>query len=337
MIGFNRRTTTALSASFLSLALLIACTRVIYAEPAAEEEAASPTFGAAPVVAEQERVSHEKGNVTESKAAGDTTKSPPKELTVDLGKGVKLELVLIPAGEFLMGSPEEMIKEELKAHGDEDYQGHLREEEPQHYVRITKPFYLGKYLVTKQQWQAIMGNTPSQGKGPRNPVENVSWNDCQKFVEKLNAKLGKGVEEHLLPAEAKFKLPTEAHWEYACRAGSTTRYHFGDRADKLGEYAWYRSNSGGKTHPVGLKKPNAWGLYDMYGNIYEWCADWCGAYDASSPADDPTGPATGSYRVNRGGGYFRVAERCRSAYRGSTTPEHGNGVGLRVCLGPTGK
>jgi formylglycine-generating enzyme required for sulfatase activity len=227
--------------------------------------------------------------------AGSKMTSPPKELTVDLGKGVKLEMVLIPAGEFLMGSP------------DSDKDGAYWEK-PQHRVRITKPFYLGKYLVTQEQWEAVMDNNPSQFKGPKNPVEIVSWGGCQQFLGKLNAKSAAGV--------GKFQLPTEAQWEYACRAGSKTKYCFGDDASKLGEYAWYGQNSGKKTHPVGEKKPNAWGLYDMHGNVWEWCQDrWKDGYYKESPVDDPAGAATGSYRVFRGGTWFRPAEGCRSAGR----------------------
>ncbi|MGO8690431.1 MAG: formylglycine-generating enzyme family protein [Thermoguttaceae bacterium] len=226
-----------------------------------------------------------------------------------VGGGVKLELVLIPAGEFLMGSPD----------SDNDAGN---DEKPQHRVRITKPFYLGKYLVTQEQWQAVMGNKRSNSKGPRNLVEQTSWDDCQKFMEKLNEKVGGGT----------FSLPTEAQWEYACRAGSTTRYFFGDDESQLGRYAWYAENSGGKTHPVGGKKPNAWGLYDMHGNVWQWCADWYNAgYYKESPVDDPTGPTTGSGRVNRGGSWNYTARYCRSAYRNSRLPGRGNdNRGLRV-------
>jgi formylglycine-generating enzyme required for sulfatase activity len=224
----------------------------------------------------------------ESKDADGKTKSPPKELTVDLGKGVKLDLVLIPAGEFLMGSP------------DSDKDAH-QWEKPQHRVRITKPFYLGKYLVTQEQWEAVMGENPSHFKGPKNPVERVNWDDCQQFLGKLNANVGGG----------KFRLPSEAEFEYACRAGSKTRYYFGDDASKLGDYAWDLWNSDYKTHPVGEKKANAWGLYDMHGNVWEWCQDWWkDGYYKESPVDDPTGAATGSIRVIRGGGWSLPAASC---------------------------
>ena len=237
-----------------------------------------------------------------------------KEIAVDLGGGVKLEMVLIPAGEFLMGTP-----------------GEFGGEMPQHRVRITRPFYLGKYLVTQEQWEAVMGSNPSEFKGPKNPVEHVSWDDCQTFLAKLTADTG--------GQQGKFVLPTEAQWEYACRAGSTTKYCFGDDARQLGAYGWYVANSERKTHPVGQKKPNAWGLYDMHGNVGEWCADWDdnGRYDAVSPTDDPTGPngTTGWLRVRRGGSWLYSANRCRSASRTNAAPGFGiTDLGLRVSLVP---
>jgi len=238
------------------------------------------------------------------------TKGPPKELTVDLGGGVKMEMVLIPAGSFMMG---------------EDKGNNW--EKPVHKVNITKPFYLGKYEVTQEQWEAVTGNNLSEFKGPKNPVERVYWDDCQAFLDKLNAKTG--------GQGGKFVLLTEAQWEYACRAGSTGKFCFGDDENQLGEYAWHGKNSGSKTHPVGQKKPNAWGLYDMHGNVWEWCADWYGeGYYAKSPADDPSGPTTGEYRVNRGGSWG-PAGLCRSALRGADVPGSlFNDLGLRVARVP---
>ncbi len=255
----------------------------------------------------------------EPKEAGSKAKSPPKELTVDLGKGIKLEMVLIPAGEFLMGSPD----------SDKDA---FDFEKPQHRVRITKPFYLGKYLVTQEQWEAVMGNNPSHFKGPKNPVECVIWDDCQHFLDKLNAKSAAGA--------GKFQLPTEAQWEYACRAGSKTRYCFGDDESKLVDYAWYAANSGNKTHPVGEKKPNAWVLYDMHGNVWEWCQDWWKyGYYLESPVDDPTGAATDQFHVDRGGGWRDPATYCRSAFHGSffDPRNHYSLQGLRVSRVPADK
>jgi formylglycine-generating enzyme required for sulfatase activity/Tfp pilus assembly protein PilF len=259
-----------------------------------------------------------KGGASEPKTnteANPEPKAQPKvkplpKREVDLCNGVKLELVLIPAGEFMMGSPD----------SDKDA---APNEKPQHRVRITKPFYLGKYLVTQEQWEAVMGSNPSQLKGPKNPVEKVSWEDCQQFLGKLNAKSAVG--------GGKFQLPSEAQWEYACRAGSTTKYCFGDDESKLGEYAWYNAKSGNT--PVGEKKPNAWGLYDVHGNVWEWCQDWWkDGYYKESPVDDPRGPTGGSRRVLRGGGWHLVARDCRSALRGWSLPGiRSYDLGFRVC------
>ena len=232
-------------------------------------------------------------------------KEPPKKLAVDLGGGVKLDLVLIPAGSFTMG--------------DDRFT-------PTHKVTITKPLYLGKYEVTQKQWEAVMGSNPSNFKSPKNPVEQVSWDDCQAFLDKLNTKAGgKGY---------KFVLPTEAQWEYACRAGSTGKFCFGDDEKQLGEYAWYTANSGDKTHPVGGKKPNTFGLHDMHGNVWEWCQDWCGAYGAEA-VRDPSGPTTGLGRRNRGGGGSDDGGLCLSAYRSCDEPGARSLIlGLRVARVP---
>jgi formylglycine-generating enzyme required for sulfatase activity len=204
-----------------------------------------------------------------------------------------MTFVRIPAGEFRMGSTD----------GDDD-------ERPVHTVRISQPFYLGVHAVTQDQWEAVMGNNASEFAGdPNRPVETVSWEDVQEFIGRLNAREG-----HTL-----YRLPTEAEWEYAARAGSTTAYCFGDDSRRLGEYAWYRANAGGQTHPVATLQPNAWGLYDMHGNVWEWVQDWYGEYAAES-VTDPQGPASGSDRVLRGGGWGAGAGDCRSADRYHVAP-----------------
>lgn len=196
-----------------------------------------------------------------------------------------MELILIPAGHFMMGDNQKRR------------------------VDISQPFYLGKYAVTQTQWEAVMGNNPSHFKGPDRPVENISWEDAQVFIQKLNEREG----------VSHYRLPTEAQWEYACRAGSITVYYFGNDATKLGDYAWYDANSGHSTHPVGQLQPNAWGLYDMHGNVREWCQDW---YDANlvSAAVDPQGLSTGADRVIRGGSWSLSAWRVRSTCRGAERP-----------------
>jgi formylglycine-generating enzyme required for sulfatase activity len=238
--------------------------------------------------------------------AGGKTKAPLKQIAVDLGGGVKMELILVPAGSFMMG--------DLK--GDSV-------EKPVHKVTITKPFFLAKYEVTQEQWEAVMGKPPSHSKGPQNPVESLSWDACQTFLTKLNEKCG---------GTGSFSLPTEAQWEYACRAGTTTRYSFGDDTKLLGDHAWHFGNCK-ETHPVGQKKPNAWGLYDMHGNVWEWCADWFGGdYYGKSPADDPIGPASGTSRVVRGGSWKRdSSDLFRCADRGRVEPgDRNDRVGFRV-------
>jgi formylglycine-generating enzyme required for sulfatase activity len=199
-------------------------------------------------------------------------------------------------------------------------------EKPQHKVSISKPFYLGKFAVTQSQWEAVMGSNPSEFKGRSNPVENVSWADAQEFIKHLSAKEG----------HSRYRLPTEAEWEYAARAGTTGTYSFGDDADSLGRYAWYDGNSGDKTHPVGQKQSNPWGLYDMHGNVWEWVQDWFDKeYYSRSPGTDPKGPSSGSSRVLRGGSWFINAWSCRSALRGYYTPGGRNGsFGFRLALSP---
>jgi formylglycine-generating enzyme required for sulfatase activity len=227
-----------------------------------------------------------------------------KFLSDTFTNSIGMKFVLIPAGEFTMGSPENEVGR--------------NSDETQHNVKITKSFYIQTTEVTQAQWKAVMGNNPSYFKGDDLPKEQVSWDDAQEFLKKLSAKEG-----------VTYRLPTEAEWEYACRAGSTTRFCFGDDDSKLVEYAWYSANSDSKTHPVGGKKPNAWGLYDMHGNVWEWCQDWYDEnYYKNSPAEDPQGPANGEFRVLRGGSWVfdswvgRAADRARS---GSTSSASGTG------------
>ena len=215
------------------------------------------------------------------------TNSPTKSITLELGSGARMDFVLIPAGTFLMGA------EDSRA-----------DEKPVTKVTITQPFYFGKYEVTQEQWQAVMGNNPSHYKGTNLPVEQVSWNTAQVFLTNLNER----VKSH------RFRLPTEAEWEYACRAGTTTQYSFGDGDAELPDYGWFTGNAERKTHPVGEKKPNPWGLYDIHGNVWEWCQDWYAPY-LGGEVTDPTGPATGTNIVMRGGSWSHGARDLCSSYR----------------------
>ncbi len=250
----------------------------------------------------------------------------PVEVTNSIG----MKLVLIPPGEFMMGSPE--------TEADRD-----SSEEMLHRVRITKPFYLGMYEVTQSEYERVMGRNPSafSSSGDRServsgsdtsrfPVETVAWKDAMEFCRRLSAT------DAERSAGRVYRLPTEAEWEYACRAGSNTKWSFGDSETSPGDYAWYSGNSDRKTHPVGQKKPNAWGLYDMHGNVWEWCQDWRDAdYYAASPTDDPQGPSAGWLRVTRGGGGYYSARACRSAYRGRGTPDYrSRGLGFRLAFSP---
>jgi formylglycine-generating enzyme required for sulfatase activity len=293
-------------------------------------------------------------------------------LTLGLGNGVKLELVLIPAGKFIMGVARPVEPEITALPGQivlfcaasvilvllawvvlgmrrrrswkpqyslrwlltfvfvmngvtwgtirwwqaneawENYRmdAPITNEKPAHEVTVSKPFYMGKYEVTQEQYETIIGNNPSCFKGRDLPVEMVSWDDCQTFCQKVSTLTGKTV-----------RLPTEAEWEYACRAGTTTRFYSGNDEKDLAEAAWYAINSGWKTYPVGQKKPNDFGLYDMHGNVWEWCQDWFGAYEPNA-VTDPQGPASGFGRVLRGGSWYDDgATYCRSANRYGLTPD----------------
>ena len=233
---------------------------------------------------------------------------PGKVGVVDLGKEVKFEMVLVSAGKFKMGSPAS--------------EAGRRTNETQHEVTLTKPFYMGKYEVTQEQWKSVMGKNPSIGNldpsqrilGAKLPVTWVSWDDCQEFIKKLNAKTDGG-----------YRLPTEAEWEYACRAGTTTAYSFGDKITP--KDANYNIS---KPVAVGSYKPNAFGLYDMHGNVWEWCEDWYGSLKDGGYID-PKGAATGEDHVLRGGSFVIKASSARSSDRSYPLPTTwGRGYGFRL-------
>jgi len=267
----------------------------IKAEVKVEEKKAKSVFLQAPFSAEaaknaQKELAKSLGKLIEAK--------------IDLGNGVKLEMMLIPAGKFMMGSPASEV-------------GRV-DNETQHEVTLTKPFYMGKYEVTQEQWQAVMGDNPSLAKGAKLPVNKLSWNDCQQFINKLNAKSNGG-----------YRLPTEAEWEYACRAGTITAYSYGDSLTKSDA-----SIEGGSIKLVGSYTPNAFGLYDLHGNVWEWCEDWYGDYPAGS-ITDPKGSAEGPVRVLRGQSFLE-RKSARSSLRHSDMPTgryHGN-VGFRLVKTP---
>ncbi len=226
--------------------------------------------------------------------------------TLTLPGGVEMEMVYVAPGSFMMGSP-----------GSEEGRG---DDETQHRVTLTKGYWLGKYEVTQRQWASVMGNNPSHSKGPDRPVESVSWEDCQRFIARVNT-----VARRQLGGVA--RLPTEAEWEYACRAGTTGPYAGNGNLDDMG---WYDGNSGGGTQPVGLKRANALELYDMHGNVWEWCNDWSESYGGD--VTDPTGAASGVNRVLRGGGWLDYAWRCRSAIRaGRNRGYRDEYIGFRLC------
>ena len=229
-------------------------------------------------------------------------------ITIPVKNGINIEMVKVEAGSFDMGATPEMENPDAS-------------EKPVHRVTLTNNYYIGKYEVTQALWQAVMGNNPSYFKGEDLPVEQVSWNDCQDFISKLNAMTGK-----------KFRLPSEAEWEYAARGGKKSRGYQYSGSNTLGDVAWYEGNSGSKTHAVGTKQPNELGIYDMTGNVYEWCQDWYGSY-SSSPQTNPIGAVSGSSRVDRGGSWFFTAKHCRSSYRFNLTPGYRlNFLGLRLVL-----
>ena len=229
-------------------------------------------------------------------------------ISIPVKDGISIDMVRVEAGTFTMGATSEM-------------KDPWDDEKPAHQVTLTNDYYIGKYEVTQALWQAVMGNNPSNFKGDNLPVENVSWKDCQKFLSKLNNTTGKS-----------FRLPTEAEWEYAARGGKKSRGYQYSGSNNISDVAWYEDNSGSKTHTVGSKQANELGIYDMSGNVWEWCHDWKGSYSSSSQVN-PTGANSGSDRVLRGGSWYNTARLCRSSCRFSSAPDDRNGrLGLRLIL-----
>ena len=212
---------------------------------------------------------------------------------VTLPGDVQLKMIKVEPGSFRMGS---------------------ENEEPVHQVTLTKPYYLGETEVTQAQWRAVMGNNSSRFQGDSRPVECVSWNDAMAFCKKLN-------DQGKAPEGWKFTLPTEAQWEYAARGGNRSRGYTYSGSNDVGEVAWYGNNSGRETHAVRQKEANELGLYDMTGNVYEWCLDWFGSY-SSSAVTDPQGPQSGSGRVLRGGSWVSYAQYCHVAQRSNYDPDY---------------
>ena len=223
--------------------------------------------------------------------------------------GVSFDMIAVKGGTFTMGGT-------FEQGGD-----CLYDEKPTHSVTLSD-YYIGKFEVTQELWQAVMGNNPSYFKGNNLPVNNVSWNDVQEFITKLNQKTG-----------ANFRLPTEAEWEYAARGGNKSKGYKYSGSNTIGNVAWYLDNSSSKTHQVGTKSPNELGIYDMSGNVFEWCQDWYGNYSSGSQTN-PTGPSSGSRRVFRGGSWISYALHCRVSDRGINAPDSRySNVGFRLAAG----
>ena len=306
------------------------------AEAAREEQA---RIAAAEVARKEEaRRAAEAARKEQARLAAEAARIP--ELP-PIRNSLGMELKLIPAGRFIMGS----------AAGEADA------DETPHEVVLTQHYYLGVHEVTQQQYLQVMGSNPSYFEGPQSPVENVSWEDAVEFCRKLSALSDEQAEGRV------YRLPTEAEWEYACRAGAETEFSFGNGEQSLVDYPWIGDNSGRRpinakqvftanrekydalllsngcrTHRVGLKKPNAWGLHDMHGNVWEWCQDWYNENYFGGEVTDPAGPKSGSDRVYRGGSWTNFTVHCRSANRrGHSSNYRHYSFGFRVACTPSAK
>jgi formylglycine-generating enzyme required for sulfatase activity len=271
---------------------------------------------------------------------GDTalTSSSLREAERRFTNTMGMQFVRVEAGEFLMGTTKAQVDHLVRLFQDSKRE-YFDDEQPQHPVHISQPFFLGVHQVTQGNYQALMGNNPGRFRGPNGlPVENVSWLDAVGFCNKLSERESLSPFYHIDSAEATFaggngyRLPTEAEWEYACRANTATLFPFGDRLSRLNEHAWFIGNAGNTTHLVGEKLPNAWGFFDMLGNVWEWCADgYDEKYFASSPPADPVTVTKASSRVVRGGSWDNDSRNCRSAERYKfVTGLRLNNLGFRV-------
>ena len=265
------------------------------------------------IVNQQQSENQQSSNTYVASSSNNSSGSPSvasgsNAISIPVKDGISIEMVKVEAGTFMMGATSEM-----------KHPYHW--EKPVHQVTLTNDYYMGKYEVTQALWEVVMGSNPSNFKGDNLPVEEVSWNDCQEFISKLNSMTGR-----------KFRLPTEAEWEYAARGGKKSRGYQYSGSNSISDVAWYSGNSGRVTHPVGTKQANELGIYDMSGNVYEWCSDWYGSYSSSSQTN-PTGADSGSSRVYRGGSWIYIAWLCRLSYRAGNTPGYRSyGLGLRLAL-----
>ena len=270
------------------------------------------TVGAG-IVNQQQSENQQSSNTYVASSSNNSSGSPSvasgsNAISIPVKDGISIEMVKVEAGTFMMGATSEMK---------DPYDW----EKPVHQVTLTNDYYMGKYEVTQALWQAVMGNNPSHFKGENLPVETVNWNECQEFISKLNSMTGR-----------KFRLPTEAEWEYAARGGKKSRGYQYSGSNSISDVAWYDGNSGSKTHPVGTKQANELGIYDMSGNVYEWCSDRYGPYSSSSQTN-PTGAYFMSRRVGHGGCWDCNAWYCRSSFRNGSIPDsRDSGLGLRLVL-----
>ena len=265
------------------------------------------------IVNQQQSENQQSSNTYVASSSNNPSGSPSvasgsNTISIPVKDGISIEMVKVEAGTFMMGATSEMK---------DPYDW----EKPVHQVTLTNDYYMGKYEVTQALWEAVMGSNPSHFKGDNLPVEQVSWNDCQEFISKLNSLTGR-----------KFRLPTEAEWEYAARGGKKSRGYQYSGNSNISDVAWYKDNSANKTHPVGTKQANELGIYNMSGNVWEWCQDRYGSY-SSFYLTNPTGSYSGSLRVYRGGSWDCSARLCRSSCRFIISPDfHINGLGLRLVL-----